>query len=173
MFKTINGGKLLPTRATKHSAYTDVYANGDYNLKAGSTTIVDLGITIDNEFIRELPQLQKYIYAQNKNDPRHITDEEKYEEFMSTHYLQLAPRSSLRAKGLVSGMGVIDLDFASSIGMVITNPLTSLSLGGEEPFKIHKGDRIGQITLLEHKSNLFNISSDTERTDGFGSTGDK
>ena len=38
-------------------------------------------------------------------------------------------------------------------------------------YEIKKGDRIAQITLLEHKSHLFGIESDKERKGGFGSTG--
>ena len=37
-------------------------------------------------------------------------------------------------------------------------------------FTIRKGDRIAQITLLEHKSYLFGIESDVVRDGGFGST---
>jgi len=36
---------------------------------------------------------------------------------------------------------------------------------------IKKGEKIAQITLLEHKSYLFNINTDAERDGGFGSTG--
>ena len=38
-------------------------------------------------------------------------------------------------------------------------------------FTINKGQRIAQITLLEHKSELFCINSDVVRDGGFGSTG--
>lgn len=41
-----------------------------------------------------------------------------------------------------------------------------------ESFTIKKGDKIGQITLLEHKSYLFGVESDVERDGGFGSTGE-
>jgi len=37
--------------------------------------------------------------------------------------------------------------------------------------QIKKGDKIAQITLLEHKSYLFGVESDVERSGGFGSTG--
>jgi len=68
------------------------------------------------------------------------------------------------------------------IQMIIHNPITSVHqyqdmsvelLGVEEcnQYTIKRSTRIGQITLLEHKSNLFNIESDKVRTDGFGSTG--
>ena len=40
-------------------------------------------------------------------------------------------------------------------------------------YKIKKGDRIAQITLLEHKGYLFDIHTEDDRDGGFGSTGDK
>jgi len=39
-------------------------------------------------------------------------------------------------------------------------------------YTIKKGDKIGQITLLEHKGYLMGIESDVERDGGFGSTGE-
>ncbi|MDQ7067776.1 MAG: hypothetical protein Q9M40_07275 [Sulfurimonas sp.] len=38
---------------------------------------------------------------------------------------------------------------------------------------IIKGQRIAQITLLEHKAYLFGIDTEEERTGGFGSTDEK
>jgi len=40
-------------------------------------------------------------------------------------------------------------------------------------FIIKKGDKIGQLILLEHKSSLFGIESEDERNGGFGSTDKK
>jgi len=37
--------------------------------------------------------------------------------------------------------------------------------------EIKKGDKIAQITLIEHKVHLFGINTNEERTGGFGSTG--
>ena len=48
-------------------------------------------------------------------------------------------------------------------------PSGNIELGNS--FKIKKGDKIAQITLLEHKSHLFGIDTDEERKGGFGSTG--
>jgi len=38
-------------------------------------------------------------------------------------------------------------------------------------FQIKKGDKIAQITLLEHKSYLFGIDTKEEPKGGFGNTG--
>ena len=63
------------------------------------------------------------------------------------------------------------------IKMIIHNPLIAKDLDDAiyiddiKPYIIKKGDKIGQITLLEHKSYLFGVESDVVRDGGFGSTG--
>ena len=94
-------------------------------------------------------------------------DIEEFDDyFKKTHYLQLMLRSSLGKKGLIlpNGVGVIDLDYTDEICIIIHN-------ASDNNYEIKKGDRIGQITLIEHKSHLFGIDTDTERTGGFGSSG--
>jgi len=49
---------------------------------------------------------------------------EKIENFKLSHYLELHPRSSLRAKKLIAGVGVIDLDYKDEIKIIIHNPVT-------------------------------------------------
>jgi len=84
---------------------------------------------------------------------------------------------------------------ASNIAISWANKLISIMTGGmvfklfeiekvgfdvKGGFIIKKADiekeipatKIGQITLLEHKSYLFGIESDAERSGGFGSTGE-
>ena len=77
------------------------------------------------------------------------------------------------------------MDYQDEIMMIIHNPIKSseilnyirLAQGLNEEsqintdFEIKKGDKIAQITLLEHKSYLFGIDTDKERKGGFGSTG--
>lgn len=110
------------------------------------------------------------------------------EEFLERHYLELHPRSSLRAKGLMSNTGIIDLDYKDEIKIIIHNPMKRIELldnsitsafrfrncelGGfkNDNFKIKKGDKIAQILLKEHKGYLFGIESNEERKGGFGST---
>lgn len=38
-------------------------------------------------------------------------------------------------------------------------------------FKINKGDKIAQIMIKEHKTYLFGIETEDERSGGFGSSG--
>ena len=176
MFKLINGG-LLPQRATKYSAGFDVFANDTVQVGAGETVRVKLGICINPAF------------AQAYNH-----------EFMpvlpleATHYLELHPRSSIRAKGLGGGVGIIELDYLEEIEMVIHNPITEehvtwwvdtlLNMVGLKQrfnndntanYTIKKGDKIGQLILKRHEGWLFptEYTKDEERTGGFGSTDNK
>lgn len=157
MLKVINGGKQ-PTRGSKYSACIDLYANKDIIIGAGETVKVPLGVCLDyNKFP---------LYLKNNID---------------RHYLQLEPRSSLRAKGLQAGTGVIDLDYKGEICIILHNPTkvayeraedTSGYIECDDNFEINKGDKIAQIMLCKHKSYLFNIDTEKERKGGFGSTGE-
>jgi len=187
MFKSVNGGKL-PTRGTKYSACVDVYANEDVVIRGGETKLITLGIKIDTDYIKELFTTTELHTGKSKYGCALDTrlNKEKYNNFMSTHYLQLMLRSSLGVKGLVlpNGVGVVDLDFKGQLQMLISNvsmksvfiPLEGYTSVGDyftvENYThlVKKGDRIGQITLLEHKSNLFNITTEETRDGGFGST---
>ena len=124
-------------------------------------------------------------------------DEVYFENFMCSHKLDLHIRSSLSAKkGLIiaNGTGQIDLDYPDEIGIILHNPyfykLKAIEKahedchtddGGNFDFRekvdsilygieIKKGDRIAQITLVEHKLYLFGIESEEERVGGYGST---
>lgn len=159
MLKVINGGKE-PTKGSKYSACVDLYANEDVTIGAGETKIIPLGVCLDED---NFP-----IYVANNKHKL---------------YLQLEPRSSLRAKGLIADTGIIDIDFKNEIGIIIHNPFKDedcvrhhLNLIGENhinrySYKINKGDRIAQIMLCEHKTWLMEINSDNERIGGYGSTG--
>ena len=167
MFKVLNE-VCQPTRATKYSAMVDLYAREDVVIGAGETKIVPLGVKISED------GLQKLLV----NSGREFMDD----YFKKSHYLELHPRSSLRAKGLIIGVGVIDLDYPDEIGLIVHNPISDENFSssvevGEEAFRysqftINKGNKVAQITLKEHKGYLLGIESDTERNGGFGSTGD-
>jgi len=175
MFKVLTK-ECEPKRGSKYSACVDLYASEDCMIGAGETKLVGLGVCID------LEKLEKSLgfHTEYYND-------EALGTFLYSHYLQLMLRSSLGKKGLIlpNNVGVIDLDYKDEIKMIIHNPIVTITkdlelLGAEEynemgcglnwEYKIKKGDKIGQITLLEHKSYLFGIESDVERNGGFGST---
>lgn len=168
MFKSINGG-ILPQRATKYSAGFDVFANEDVTIGAGETVLVGLGIALDEVGIA--------LYGDSG--------------FETKHYFELHPRSSLRAKGLGGGVGIIDIDYRDEIKMVIHNHITwaiTTGYGGvrllckesrdndilADNYEIKKGDKIGQLILKRHEGYLMpsEYTKDEDRVGGFGSTGD-
>lgn len=158
MFKVLNE-VCQPTRATKYSAMVDLYAREDVVIGAGETKIVPLGVKISED------GLQKLLV----NSGREFMDD----YFKKSHYLELHPRSSLRAKGLIIGVGVIDLDYPDEIGLIVHNPIANdIKHNSNGDYTINKGDKVSQCTLMEHKGYLLGIESDTERNGGFGSTGD-
>ena len=99
-----------PTRATKYSAMVDLYARENVVIGAGETKIVPLGVKIDKGSIKD-----------SLEDWEHIVG------FMESHFIELHPRSSLRAKGLIVGVGVIDLDYPDEIGLIVNNPIKTIS----------------------------------------------
>jgi len=169
MFEVLDGA-TAPTRATKYSAMVDLYAREDVIIGAGETKIVPLGIKIHIDGVDAY-----HIKLGGGLNPRTtcVTDKEAINIFKSTHYLELHPRSSLRAKGLIVGVGICDLDYPDEIGLIVHNPVIDVTFGvyNGSRFVIKKGDKIAQCTLKEHKGYLLGIESDTERSGGFGSTG--
>jgi len=188
MFKILDE-VCTPTRGSKYSACVDLYSKKDVTIGAGETVKIPLGVCIDLSKIENKLVIEEEIIHDElfDNIPEKIFDYQDYEEFLKSHYLLLEPRSSLRAKGLIVGSGIIDLDYKDEIKMIIHNPIKSSeilnyirlaqNLNEESQintdFEIKKGDKIAQITLLEHKSYLFGIDTDEERKGGFGSTGSK
>ncbi|MGB3977253.1 MAG: dUTP diphosphatase [bacterium] len=84
---------------------------------------------------------------------------------------QVRPRSGLALKygvTLLNTPGTIDSDYRGIIGVILINL-------GDEPFVIHRGDRIAQLVITPIKQCIFEeVASlrQTQRgTDGFGSTG--
>jgi len=177
MFKVLENG-TAPTRATKHSAAVDLYAGEDVIIGAGETAIVRLGVVIDIETFWKKAGFFTKLFNLFSLD-----------FFMKRHKLALEPRSSLRAKGLISGTGIIDLDYKDEIKLIVHNSIGvvfaeerddgSLSVFSRtasrnkivEYYQIKKGDRIAQILLKRHETYLLGIESETERTGGLGSTG--
>lgn len=172
MFKVLTEG-CEPERATKYSAAIDLFAAEDVVIKAGETAKVRLGVCIDIDFNEIFTEWNNYTF---------IMQEDKKEQFLQSHYLQLEPRSSLRAKGLIAGTGFVDLDFVypNEICIILHNPMTGKNDCDEATcicspnataYKINKGEKIAQIMLCEHKSYLLGYESETERVGGFGSSG--
>ena len=196
MFKSVNGGRL-PTKGSKYSACVDVYANEDVTIDAGDTKIVGLGIALDEELMFERLWSMSKKEAEVSLDLRKISGTKNdgldyeamlvnFENFKISSYIQLMLRSSLGAKGLIlpNGVGVIDMDYRDEIKMIVHNPIHADNLVWEDDkmenlvigyssVTINRGDRIGQMALLEHQSYLFGIDSVEVRVGGFGSTGER
>jgi len=178
MFKVLVKG-CEPTRGTKYSACVDLYASEDVVIGAGEIKLVGLGVCID------LVDMMPIIF--NEFDWCTGGEQDSLTWFTKRHYLQLMLRSSLGKKGLIlpNGVGIIDLDYEDEIKMIIHNPINPFEINrkimnvsgnfekhieSDIVFHIKKGDKIAQITLLEHKSYLLGYETDKERDGGFGST---
>ena len=175
MFKILDP-ICAPTKGSKYSAGIDLYARETIVIGAGETAKIPLGVCIEQDWLPEF-----WVGSDNIDEAFH--------EFKSMRYLELHPRSSLRAKGLVAGVGIIDLDFAQEVQMIVHNPIkrvtvtafynnedyldvvTDAKITPMMSYTINKGDKIAQVLLKEHKGYLLGIDSDEERAGGFGSSG--
>jgi len=150
MFKVLTEG-CEPTRGSKYSACVDLYASEDVVVGVGETKLVGLGVCLDEDVMKALTV-----------------------KFKSKYYIQLMLRSSLSKELIIAnGVGIIDMDYEDEIKIRVHKPMDMFSAINDdysEDFTIKKGDKIAQITLMEHKSYLFGIDSEEKRTGGFGST---
>ena len=171
MFEILKGG-FEPVRSTKYSAYVDLFSAEDVSIGAGETKVVKLGVKLD------LDKLYRswYFYTEQNN----ISG--SWDMYLSSHYLEVALRSSLAVKGLIiaNGIGIIDLDYPDEIGLIVHHPTkiayekaedTSGYVECDDNFIINKGDKVAQCTLKEHKGYLLGYETETLRAGGFGSTG--
>ena len=176
MFKILDDA-CTPKRGTKYSAAIDLYAREDVVIGAGETVKVPLGVCIDSDKLQDLAMSETNIYF---NYTTQEIEDIKY-QFLESHYLQLEPRSSLRAKGLIAGTGIIDLDYKDEIMIILHNPFNlvgfiidideGIHLPNKFPcYEIKKGDKVAQIMLKEHKTYLMGVDTEEKRTGGFGST---
>ena len=158
MFKILDE-VCTPKRGTKYSAAIDLYARENIVIGAGESAKVPLGVCLEYD---KFP-----IYLKNNLDK---------------FYLQLEPRSSLRAKGLIAGTGIIDIDYKDEIMIILHNPFNlvgfiidideGIHLPNKFPrYEIKKGDKVAQIMLKEHKTYLMGVDTEDERVGGFGSSG--
>ena len=167
MFKVLDE-VCTPKRGTRYSAYVDLFSREDVSIAPGETKIVKLGIKLD------IDSLMAACYDCYSS----------FSFFMMSHYLEIALRSSLAAKGLIisNGIGIIDLDYPDEIGLIVHNPIKfdyMTKIDGWAPhkeisnklFEISKGDKVAQCTIKEHRGYMMGYESDVIREGGFGSTG--
>lgn len=170
-----------PKKGTKFSACVDLFAREDVVIGAGETVLVPLGVKIDSE------GLDDAIHSHCIGDKMCGLLQERKDEFLKSHQLNLHIRSSMSAKyGLViaNGTGIIDLDYPGEIMICLHNPVKSitkdnellchcdheLSSGFNWNYQIKKGQPIAQTSLVEHKTHLLGVKSEDMRDGGFGST---
>ena len=175
MLKTIVKG-CEPSKGSKYSACIDLYAANDTVIGAGETVLVPLGVKIDIS--------EEWLSSQGIGIDDGVHDDgDAMDLFMKTHQLNLHIRSSMSAKHgfiIANGTGIIDLDYPDEIKICLHNPIDKnyiddiLAKNKNSKYYgqvvIQKGQPIAQISLVEHKSYLFDVESKDERTGGFGST---
>lgn len=84
---------------------------------------------------------------------------------------QVRPRSGLALKHGITCLnspGTIDSDYRGEVGVILINH-------GQEPFVIHRGERIAQMVIARHEQAMVqlveNLDETARGTGGFGSTG--
>lgn len=92
-------------------------------------------------------------------------------EIPKGYEIQVRPRSGLAANhsiGILNSPGTIDSDYRGEIKIILMN-------FGDQPFTIHKGDRIAQLVVSKVYSAKIteteNLNSSRRGEGGFGHTG--
>ena len=172
MFKVLTKG-CEPTRGSKYSAHVDLYASEDWVIGTGETKLVGLGVCVDLQLLKDKPMFREDSVGINLGFIEGEFSEELFNEFKSSHCLQLNIPDTLTAKGVISNNRIIDLDNKGEIGIIIHNPshrrvfvptvahknIGNYHLVENDTFIINRGDHLAQIALMEHKSYLFGISN--------------
>lgn len=84
---------------------------------------------------------------------------------LGNYEMQLRPRSSMNAKGILTQFGTIDNEYTGEISVVFIN-LTN------EPYEIKKNDKICQLVATQFVALDVRTEDETSRgQNGFGSTG--
>lgn len=94
-------------------------------------------------------------------------------EIPTGYEIQVRPRSGLAANhsiGILNSPGTIDSDYRGEVKIIMMN-------FGDEPFVIHRGDRIAQLVVSKvYKAKVIetnNLNSSQRGEGGFGHTGKK
>ncbi|BDQ04205.1 dUTP diphosphatase [Ignavibacterium sp.] len=94
-------------------------------------------------------------------------------EIPNGYEIQVRPRSGLAANhsiGILNSPGTIDSDYRGEVKIILMN-------FGNEPFVIHRGDRIAQLVVSKvYQAKIIeteNLNSSKRGEGGFGHTGKK
>ena len=162
------------------SALINVYKDFlDKILEEGFTRTINVKITKDNENVL-LPQYAHFSDAGADlfaNEDIEVASGEtaivptglKF-EIPDGYEVQIRPRSGMSVKTKTKVVfGTVDSSYRGPIGIMLTNY-------GEEPYQVHKGDKIAQMIITPtYHANFLVVDklSETDRgSGGFGSTGD-
>jgi dUTP pyrophosphatase len=89
-------------------------------------------------------------------------------ELPEGYELQIRPRSSLSAKGILCHFGTVDSGYRGQLGVTLTNLTT-------EPYPLQVGDRVAQAVIAPVQQVVFEaveeLAPSERSTLGFGSTG--
>lgn len=183
MLKVIDE-RCKPTRGTQYSACVDLRSRVDVRLEAGNTVIIPLGVKIDLVMYEHsiCPRCAEKAIVFPRNDEPYCEEcGDVLDTFalMDKYYIDVKPRSSIRAKGLIAGSGVIDLDYKDEIGLILYKPLSIVSViksivsfGMWKTYvDVKAGERIAQAMVKRHYTDFFGITTENTRNGGVGSTG--
>lgn len=161
--KKLHPEAKLPTRADTGSNGYDLYAVDDVFIPVGETRVISTGISIEIE---------------EKIGNKILTMEE-YNDAEILPIFKIEDRSSMAAKGLRTGAGVVDFSYRGEIKVVMHNlnndEIHRDTDGWPKGYKIKKGDKIAQgviYTTMVPPIKEADALSDSERGNrGFGSSG--
>jgi hypothetical protein len=141
---------------------------------------VKLGVVIDIEYLFGI----MFGKSDKTGEEFLLSAPQEFKEFLYTHCIQITTFLLLASKGVVirGGVDVVELytdselrvSLHNQLSNVFSNPNGGSCLFGENNMpavEIKKGDIVAQAILVEHKSYLFGVGTDKERTGGIGSTG--
>ena len=161
MFLKVLKEESNPYKGSEYAGFIDLKSDRDFTIRAGQSAMINLGVRINYEEMDS--KLEKTFL--------------NIEQFKKSHFLQLSLRSSLAKRGLIipNGVGIIDIDYRDEIKLMVHFPVTrsyiANILTSKNRIDIKKGERIAQISIIEHKAWLLGVDSKKERIGGFGSTG--
>ena len=144
----------MPRRSTIGSCGYDFYAPETFELRPGEWTMIDTGVSLDDDDMVSITKLSRVDeYVNNAI------------AYMADWFMMLVPRSGLSNKcgfRLRNTVGIIDKDYRNTIKALVTV---------DEPYTLQKGERFMQGILLPFGTFWDECEPIATRSGGHGSTG--
>lgn len=150
----VDGGVMMPRRATRDSAGYDFFAPQDIDLVPGEWTEIDTGVRISPGAIVNIVMYEPY-------GDGFVSE---HEFMIPRWHLECHPRSGLGFKYMVrfaNTTGIIDMDYRQNIRAKLTSDV---------PVRIEKGKAFMQGIIVPFCTFCGEIEPTEERSGGFGST---